>query len=191
MKKRLNPTEILLRELPPEGRVYEYTQDSEELTEALSDLIEKNPYFVRLCVKPIGNAFDVQGEIQTSLGLQCSLCALDFTFPVSQKFHEVLVIQKPLRQGDQNVKTNHSSEWNHDQPEGIYLETPTFDVCDFIHELVAVAEPIRPLGRPDCETACENRQVPVQRDWLSVDSNKSESVKNRPFGVLEKLKLKS
>lgn len=191
MKKRLNPTEILLKELPPEGREYEYDRDSGELANALGKLIGDNDYVVRLSVRPIGNAYDVQGELKTSLNLQCALCAIDFKFPVNQKFHEVLVIEGPLHKGDQHTKANHSSEWDASQPEGIYLETPIFSVGEFVHELVAIAEPMRPLGRPGCEDACENRKDGVQREWLSVGPKDSNSIRNQPFAVLEKMKLKS
>jgi uncharacterized protein len=191
MKKRLNPTSILLRELPPEGREYDYNRDSGELTEALDELIDQNDYAVRLSVRPIGNAFDVQGELKTSLDLQCSLCAIDFKLPITQKFHEVLVINEALDKGDQLTKANHSSEWDPNQPEGVYLEAPLLDVGNFIHELIAIAEPMRPLGRPGCEEACENRKDGVQREWLSTDPKDSISIRNQPFSVLEKIKLKS
>lgn len=191
MKKRLNPTQILLKELPPEGREYEYSRESGELTDDLKELIDDNDYSIRLTVRPIGNAYDLQGELKTSLDLQCSLCAIDFKFPVNQKFHEVLVIETPLDKGDQHTKANHSSEWDPNQPEGIYLESPILNVGEFVHEMVAIAEPMRPLGRPGCEEACENRKDGVQRDWLSLDAKDSKSIRNQPFAVLEKMKLKS
>lgn len=192
MKKRLNPTEILLRELPPEGRLYKYDQESAELTAVLEDLVGKNPYTVALNIRPIGNAYDVQGEVKTGLSLQCSLCAIDFAFPVNQQFHDVLVVNNPLDKGDQVAKTNHSSEWDWSQPGGIYLESAVFNVKEYIHEMIALAEPIRPIGKPDCDEGnCENLRERPQRDWLSVDANDSKSVHNHPFSVLEKLKLKS
>jgi uncharacterized protein len=191
MKKRLNPTQILLRELPPEGREYEYNRDSGELNDALDELIDQNDYSVRLTVRPIGNAFDVSGDLKTTLNLQCSLCAIDFKLPISQKIHEVLVINDPLHKGDHLTKANHSSEWDPSQPEGVYLEAPILEVGEFIHELIAIAEPMRPLGRPGCEEACENRKDGVQREWLSVGAKDSISVRNHPFSILEKIKLKS
>jgi len=191
MKKRLNPTHIVLKELPPEGREYDYSRESGELTDDLKELIDDNDYSIRLTVRPIGNAYDLQGELKTSLDLQCSLCAIDFKYPVTQKFHEVLVIETPLDKGDQHTKANHSSEWDPSQPEGIYLEAPVLNVGDFVHEIVAIAEPMRPLGRPGCEEACENRKDGVQRDWLSVDPKDAKSIRNQPFAILEKMKLKS
>lgn len=191
MKKRLNPTEILLKEVPDEGRTYEYSHESAELTETLKELIDDNLYFVTLTVRPIGNAFEVKGELRTQMKLQCSLCAIDFDFPVSEKFHDVLVINDALSKGDQTVKTNHSSEWDWSQPDGIYLEASLFDVAEYIHEVVALAEPIRPLGGKNCEEYCENRRESVQREWLSIGANDTKSVHNHPFSVLGKVKLKS
>jgi uncharacterized metal-binding protein YceD (DUF177 family) len=96
-----------------------------------------------------------------------------------------------MDKGDHLTKANHSSEWDPNQPEGVYLETPRLAVGEFIHELVAVQEPMRPLGRPGCEEACENRADGVLVKWLEKDSKDSISVRNNPFSILEKVKLKS
>jgi uncharacterized metal-binding protein YceD (DUF177 family) len=192
MKKRLNPTEILLKELPPEGRDYEYDQESGELTPFLEELVGKNPYRVTMNIRPIGNAYDVQGTLKTGLNLQCSLCAVDFALPIDQKFHDVVVINEAMHKGDTTAKTNHSSEWDESQPEGLYLDKAVLDVKEFIHELIALAEPIRPLGGKACdEGKCENLMDRPKREWLSLDPNDTISVHNHPFAALGKVKLKS
>lgn len=192
MKRRLNPTTILLNELPPEGREYLYDSEAGELNSALADLIGSNTYQVRLAIRPIGNAFELSGEIKTHLNLQCSLCAYDFTYPIDERFREVLVIQEPLHKGDQNSRANHSTEWDPSQPEAIYMESDVFRVEEFIHELVGIAEPIRPLGKSTCEQGvCENLTEIPKRDWLTMDSKDAKPIRNQPFAVLEKMKLKS
>jgi uncharacterized protein len=192
MKKRLNPTEIVLKELPPEGREFDYSNDSGELNDVLEDLIGKNPFSVNLSVRPIGNAYEIVGVAKSSYNLQCARCALDFKFPVVEKFHDVLVVNEPMHKGDQTVKTNHSSEWDPSQPEGVYLETHVFNVKEFIRELIALAEPFRPLGKPGCdEGKCENLAEIPEREWLSISSSKPVTIQNHPFSILEKMKLKS
>jgi hypothetical protein len=57
--------------------------------------------------------------------------------------------------------------------------------------MIALAEPMRPLGKPDCETACENLTEPMRR-YLAQNAGEGEKgVKSSPFQVLEKIKLKS
>ncbi len=188
MKHRLAPTEIALKDLPVEGRDFIYTRESGELNEALQDLIEDNPYEVSFKITPVGNAFDLRGQLKTGLNLECALCAIDFKLPVEQKLHELLVVQKPLDKGDHLTKANHAHEWEASGPDCILLETDMFQIADYIHEIIGLAEPIRPLGKPGCDTACENLTDDI-RKWLQTGPDMP--VKAKPFQVLEKIKLKS
>jgi uncharacterized metal-binding protein YceD (DUF177 family) len=190
MKPRLTPTEINLKELPSEGREFVYTDKSEELNEALTDLIGKNPYEVSFTITPMGNTFDLKGSLKSGLDLQCSLCAIDFKFPVNLKLHELLVVQKPLNKGDQLTKNNHAHEWESQGPDYILLESDLFQVADYIHEAIALAEPIRPLGKPDCDLNCENMPETVKK-YIAGEEATNPSIRTNPFQVLEKIKLKS
>src|SRR5665213_2123546 len=156
MKPRLSPIEINLKDLPAEGREFTYTEKSEELNEALADLIGKNPYEVTFTITPMGNTFDLKGILKTNMDLQCSLCAIDMKHPISVKLHELLIVQKPLAKGDQLTKTNHAHEWESGGPDYILLESDMFVVADYIHEAIGLAEPTRPLGKPNCDLSCEN-----------------------------------
>jgi uncharacterized metal-binding protein YceD (DUF177 family) len=193
MKLRLNPTEIPLKDLPLEGREYEYTRDSAELNESLKDLLGANPYKVKFLLKPMGNTYEIRGELATQMDLQCALCAFDFKFPIRQNFHEFLVIQKPLEKGDKLSHTNHAHEWESQGPEATLLESEVLRVGDFIHEIIALAEPIRPLGGEECDKGlCDNLKEMPKREWLSVgpEGARKDSDAN-PFKILEKMKLRS
>lgn len=188
---RLTPTEINLRELPAEGRDYVYTSESGELRQALKDLLGNNTFEVRFRIMPMGNAFDLKGTLKANLDLQCSLCAIDFKFPVSQNLHELLLVQRPLAKGDQLTKANHAHEWESQGPDYIMLDSETFRVKDYVHEAIGLSEPIRPLGKPDCDVNCENLTEPLKK-WLHDGSeNIPDPIKTNPFHVLEKIKLKS
>jgi uncharacterized metal-binding protein YceD (DUF177 family) len=191
MKTRLNPIDIALKDLPPEGREFTYTNESGELNEALADLIDQNPYEVQFRITPMGNTFDLKGSVRTSMNLECSLCAMDFKFPVQQNLHEMLVVQKPLAKGDQQSKTNHAHEWTEQGPDYILLDSDVFHVDDYIHEVVGLAEPIRPLGKADCDLSCENITEPIRRLMSQGSLGGSDSIRTNPFQVLEKFKLKS
>ena len=186
MKPRLTPVEISLKELPAEGREFKYTDKTAELTPHLKDLIGENGFEVSFQITPMGNAFDLKGTLKTGLDLQCALCALDMKYPVSVKLHELLVMQKPLEKGDQLTKNNHAHEWESGGPDYILLDSDMFRVGDYIHEAIGLAEPIRPLGKENCDLSCEN--IPeVVKKYIGT----GEDIHTNPFQVLEKIKLKS
>ncbi|MGE0764225.1 MAG: YceD family protein [Bdellovibrionales bacterium] len=185
----LSPTVIYLNELPQEGRRFVYTEQTGELTPTLKDLIGKNPYRVEIEVKPMGNVFSAEGSIQTGLDELCSLCAIEFIQPVKEKFNEILVIQTSPHEGHQ-ARVNHSSELNLDGPECTELESDSFSVGDYIHELVALSRPIKPLGKSNCDNSCENYQEAVRKGWLTPENNKGFKPEN-PFSKLAKVKLNS
>jgi len=184
--KSISPLEITLKELPAEGREFIYSNKTEEMNELLHDLIGKNPYEVVMQITPMGNTFDLRGTIRTGLDLQCSLCAMDMKFPVDLKVHELLVVQKPLAKGDQQTKNNHAHEWENQGPNYILLESEVFQVAEYVHEAIALAEPIRPLGKPNCDLSCENIPETAKKYF-----EEPEAVRANPFQVLEKMKLKS
>lgn len=69
------------------------------------------------------------------------------------------------------------------------LDNEAFDVAEYLHEMIALAEPIRPLGTPDCETSCPERDKMIPRDWLTI-GNISEKMENtNPFASLKDLKI--
>ncbi len=193
---RLNPLHINLTQLPPEGQDFIYSSTSGELTPSLKPLIGKNAYTVEFKITPMGNTYDLRGTASAAMDMQCSLCAIDFNYPIIIKLHELLVVSKkqPLGKGDQQVKANHAHEWEAQGPDYIILESESFSIADYIHEMIALAEPLRPLGKPDCDEKCENLKDRVQRDWLIIGEVKDKAadpVKSNPFQVLEKIKLKS
>jgi uncharacterized metal-binding protein YceD (DUF177 family) len=190
MKPRLTPIDISLKEIPDEGRDFLFTEKTAELTPILTDLIGKNSYEVSFKITPMGNTFDLRGTLKTGMDLQCALCAMDLKFPISVKLHELLVVQKPLEKGDQLTKTNHAHEWESGGPDYILLESDMFQVADYIHEAIGLAEPIRPLGKPDCDLSCENIPEAVKKYVISEET-KGAAITANPFQVLEKMKLKS
>ena len=194
MKYRLTPIEIPLKDLPAEGREFVYTRESGELNAALKDLIQENAYEVAFRITPMGNTFDLRGTLKTSLNLACSLCAIDFKYAVEQKLHEILMVQKPLAKGEQLTKANHAHEWEASGPDYISLPHETFGVADYIHEIIGLAQPIRPLGKPDCDVRCENLSDSI-RQFLGAGTGAGDGapdpLKAKPFQVLEKIKFKS
>lgn len=185
---RQNPLIVRLNELPPEGLEVEFNQDSGELTTVLGDLIADNPYRMKLRLTPQGNAVELRGEIQTELNLLCSRCAIDLKHPVNLKIYEFLVVERPYVKGDRQARVNHAHECDDSGPQYTSLQSESFDLGAYIHELVALEEPSRPLRSSDCEIACENLK---NRGTDEGAWELKASRRPNPFEVLQKLKLKS
>lgn len=193
MKARKTPTEIALKDLAPDGTEFVYTLETGELTPILTDLIHKNPYEVRLKLTPMGNAYGLQGEIKTTLDLQCSDCGGDFKYQVNTPVNELIVPQKPMAKGDQQIRANHAHELTENGPNYILLEDEVFNIGEYVHEAVALAEPIRPVGKPDCDPNCGELLKQLDRPWLTIGAKNEkpgEGIRANPFQVLEKMKLK-
>lgn len=191
MKNRVNPTKIELRDLPADGREFVYNRETGEMNESLKELIQDNPYEVKFRMTPMGNTFDLRGEIATRLDLQCSLCATDYKLPVKQSLHELIVVQKPLHKGDQQTRANHAHELADSGPDYIVLTDEVFDAAEYVHEVIALAEPLRPLCAPEAEDGCANSKERPDRPWLSYgQEERDKGIRVNPFQVLEKMKLK-
>lgn len=193
MKLRLNPTEIVLKDLPAEGRDYDFSNESGELNEALKDLIGSNPYQLHFHLQPMGNTFDLRGTLSTKMDLECATCGNAFQLPLNLKLHEFILIEKALGKGDQTTKSNHAHEWENGGPDYIVLPSDLFNVAEYAHEAVGLAEPIRPLCAPELPEGCAHKGERPQRAWLSYDADEKTGtpIRANPFQVLEKMKLKS
>ena len=193
MKPRKDSTQIALRDLPADGRDFEFTRESGELNVALRDLIGANPYRLAFHLKPVGNTFDLRGKVETRLNLQCAVCANEFTQDVTRPLHEFILIERALDKGDHTTKANHAHEWEEGGPDYTVLEGDAFDVAEFAHEAIALAEPNRPLCAPEAPGGCSHRDELPKRSWLSYDGDGAQAsdVRSHPFQVLEKMKLKS
>lgn len=189
---RINPLRINLKELPPEGQEFSYTRTSGELSPVLKDLLGDNDFAVQFRLTPQGNTFELKGGLRAAMDLQCSLCAIDFKYPIALKLFELILVDKkqPIQKGDQQTRVNHAHEWETQGPDYILLDSDSFNVADYIHEMIALAEPLKPLGKPDCDENCENLQDRAKRPWLSYGEQDAEGIKSNPFQVLEKMKLK-
>lgn len=186
----VNPVHIPLNELPAEGRQFVYTQESGELNKVLKDLIGSNSFKVDLEIRPIGNAYEVKGHIYSSMDLSCSRCALDFKHSINEKVKEVLVVTEALGRTAHMAKVNHANELDEAAPQCIILESEVFDVGEYVHEIIALAEPIRPLAKPNCDDSCENLTELYQKGFLTKPEQETNGIKeDSPFSVLKNFKI--
>ena len=193
MKTRKDSTQIVLRELPADGRNFEFTRESGELNLFLQDLIGANPYSVKFHLQPMGNTFDLRGRLTARFTLECAVCGNELAQDVSRPLHEFILIEPGLGKGDHVGKANHAHEWEDGGPDYTVLENDAFNVAEFTHEALALAEPTRPLCAPETPGGCGHRDELPKRSWLSYDGEDAPEadVRSHPFQILEKLKLKS
>ncbi len=188
-KLSLNPVKVHLKELPLEGRRFEFSRESGEFNEALKDLIGTSPYSIDLQIKPLGNVFELRGQVLAKMPLECSRCAFDFDHEIKENLNEVLVIAEALPRSGHMSKVNHANELQVDGPQCTVLESDFFNMADFVHEIIALAEPIKPLGKPNCDESCENFiefLASAQAKGISLGAT---TEKESPFSVLKNLKI--
>lgn len=182
---------IKLNELPTNGEHYVFTSEDthDSFAPYFKDLIGDQKFHIEVDIKPVGNAYQLMGKIKTKMPLICALCATDIQHSVNVNLNEIILIDSTMAKNDHEARANHSSELSTDGPEAIMLENEAFDVAEYLHEMIALAEPIRPLGSPDCEVACPERDNAVQREWLTIGNNSDKLENTNPFGSLKDLKI--
>ena len=144
---------VQLNDLPQQGIDFHFTRESGELNGVLKNLIGSNPYDVQVHICPDGPAYTVKGSIQTQMNLSCARCAFDFKHTINKHFNESLVVQSK----QSSRKVSYSVPFDEEEFCTVLFDS-LFSLGDYLHELVAVEEPLRPLGKSSCDKneECEN-----------------------------------
>lgn len=180
---------INLQEIPADGRSYEFSRKSGELNDALFDLLEKNPYEVELFIKPMGNAFEMNGKISSQKKSVCSKCGSDMELPLNQNVKEILIEEPKEYRKDQAVHGNGAVDFLSNGPGVTHYRSPFFNVDDYVHEAFALAEPFYPeCGENDCKNL---KEVEAKLRELEASSIIDKTIGHPAFSVLEKLKGKN
>jgi uncharacterized metal-binding protein YceD (DUF177 family) len=188
MSKKSQDVVVNLKEIPDEGQFFSFSRSSGELNPHLRDILgNSGEYSIEFTITPLGEAYDLKGNFKADMGLICSRCAYDFKTCVQEDFHELLVVNKELPRNGHLGKTNHTSEGLQDGPFFNELRSSFFSISKFCHEIIALAEPLHPLGKENCDDTCENL-IKAQRDgWLKIEENQQST--SGPFSALKELKL--
>jgi len=173
---------LYLREIPKEGRKLVLNEFTGELTESLKDIVGALPYRLEADIIPMGESYDIRGEIQTSSEQTCSFCADTFWLPIKEKFHEMILGE------DQKTLSGFDENWLHEDVHVLDLENPyEFNFGELIHEVVALAIPSQPECQKNCKGLCpecgENRN---EEDCHCAEQKKLEE---SPFSVLKSVNL--
>ncbi len=165
--KNLN---IQLKNIPSKGLEFHFDRQSKDLNQILKELIEDNDYYISIHIEPTGDStYKIKGTIKTQLNLLCSRCAYELKYKVHKKFSEKIIIQQKQQRKEKEVRINHYSE-QLQQENFTILNNSLFKLPEFIYEMIAVEEPIRPLGSSQCDQndTCKNLK---KINFFSEDKN--------------------
>jgi uncharacterized protein len=181
---------IRLKEIPQDGRDYTFDRKSGELNDALSDLIGDHGYNVSLFIKPIGSAYEMRGQIKTTVHETCSHCGYDFELPLSRAVKEVLFEEQEAYRKTHSVQGSQMIDFSQDELSMTPIRGDILDAGEFVHEMIALSEPLYPVCGPDgqCLNAAE---VEAIRRRLEEEAELAvETKKPNPFNALSGLDLK-
>lgn len=177
---------INLNEIPADGMAYEFSRKTGELNDILADLLEKNPYEVELFIKPMGNAFEMNGKLVSQKSAVCSKCGSDMELPLVQEVKEILIEEPKEYRKDQAVHGNGAVDFLGNRPNVVHYRGAYFNVDDYVHEAFALAEPFY----PQCsENKCQDLdEIEAKLRELAAAASSENSAGHPAFSVLEKLK---
>lgn len=182
---------IRLSEIPEEGKEFHWSSETGEANQVLEDLIKKQKYSAEFTIRPINSKdFELVGKISTTVPDLCSRCGIDFTFPVSTRFQEILIPPQKEDRSGKYAKVNHVSESVEDGPTSSeYGRQMTFNMAEYLHEVVALCLPFNPAPPLDAKEKCTDCGKGPQ-DWVYGDiAPLEDEVKVNPFSALKNLKL--
>jgi uncharacterized protein len=181
---------IRLKEIPAEGRSYEFDRVSGELNAVLEDLVDERPYLVKMVIKPIGNAYELRGNIQATLSEVCSTCGWDFELPVGRDIHEILFEEQDEYRKNHSVHGNQSVDFLANGPSMFAYRGDIFDAGEFAHEVIALAEPFYPTcgSNGDClrKEEVEKIRHQLESEFAAAEEKKAG---HPAFSVLKGLDL--
>lgn len=177
---------IRLAEIPEDGRSFVFTRESGELNGALKDILAKAPYKIDMTIRPLGNAYEMEGRVVTSMSEICSLCGWDLNLPLNKPFKEILIEAPEIDRETHHVHGNQSVDFLNEGASTSNYKNELFDAGEFIHELVAISEPLYPkCGDPDCEHL---EEATAKRLELEAEFAKADEAKS-PFAMLKDVQV--
>lgn len=181
---------INLTEIPEDGRSYHWTNQTGELTSALSDIAGKNAYDAEFNIRPLNTKdFQLVGKITTATPETCSRCGKDINYPVTERFHEILIPKQYQPRDGKYARVNHLSDLPSGGPETSEYENDVFDMGEYLHEVVAISIPFNPACPEKVDGKPSDCVIPVNGQAFSYDEKMPEEKPESPFAALKNLKL--
>lgn len=181
---------INLLEIPAEGKTFICNQNTAELNESLKDLIGKTAHQTEFTIRPLsaGGNFELSGWIKTAVPEDCSRCGLDFDYQVSEKFKELLMPELSVPRNSKYQKANHVSDMSGDGPSVVEYHGHHFNAGEYLHQVVALAEPYNPAPTCDASGNCSLCKKNVTTEKFNYEDPGFEEPTN-PFAALKGIKI--
>jgi uncharacterized protein len=183
---------IRLNEIPEEGRDYLFDRQSGELTENLSDLIGDHAYEVKMFIKPVGTAYQMNGRVHSTFNEVCSKCGYDFELPITKDFREFIINEKDTdHRKSQSVHGNQSVDFLDDKLSMTTVSGNIFDPGEYAHESLALAEPLYPTCGQGGTCLHQEEADAILRQMESEFEKADQTVRKaaNPFSALQELQV--
>ena len=170
---------IHLNEISKDGESFSFSSRDQKMASALTDLLGNQKFNANVYIQPLGDAFDIVGKIETKLPLTCSFCAEEFLMDITANLREVAIVKT-------KAKISFSG---HHLEDADYRELTSFDydAAEFLHELVALNQPIQPRCSDKCKGLCPSCGINRNNETCCCTEQKND--KPSAFSVLKNLKL--
>jgi uncharacterized protein len=180
---------INLLEIPAEGKNYICNQNTGDLNSDLKDLIGQASFQTEFTIRPLqAGTFELAGFIKTNLPEDCSRCGLDFQMPVEENFRELLIPEQEIPRNSKFAKANHMSDMHNEGPSVIEYQGHHFNAGEYLHEVVALAEPYIPAPACTADGNCSLCKNPVSNEEFRYEDPGFDTPTS-PFATLKNIKL--
>ena len=180
---------INLLEIPEEGKLFICNRNTAEMNETLKDLIGTTPYQSEFYIRPLSSgAFELKGFIKTEMGELCSRCGIDFKMEIDQEFTEMLMPDLGQPRDAKYAKANHVSDMEKGGPSVYEYSGHHFDAGEYMHEAIAISEPLTPCPPKNAQGDCTVCLKPVDDKPFSYEDPGFEKPVS-PFTALKNVKL--
>lgn len=182
---------INLAEIPEEGRSFEYTSESGEVTDALADLIGDNKYLIEFSVRPLNSRdFTLSGSIKTRSKEICSYCGQGIQFPIQVKFMEFVIPPQEMTRDGHYVRSSNFVENDPDSPQSFeYSPGMKLDIGEYLHETIALNVPYNPAPEISASGDCSDCGINVNSLIKTYEESPSLKEETNPFAVLKSVKV--
>lgn len=181
---------INLSDIGPQGESFILNRQTGELNSLLADLIGENPYEIQLDLLPKDQGFELKGLVQSQTPELCSRCGIDIKIKIYKEFKELLLpkIQSPGL-GEHYSRVNHYTDLHEEEGPGVIeCENLIFNAGEYLHELIALQIPIKPVGESNSSGDCLVCGLNIETTQFGYDEPFPAEKKN-PFSALKNIKL--
>ncbi len=181
---------IRLTDISKDGHRYNWTRQTGEINSILADLIGSNTYEADFFIKALNSRdYEMTGRIVAKTPQVCSRCASEIDFPIDAKFHEILIPKQEQPRNAKYGKVNHVSDLHENGIEVSEYENLTFDMGEFLHEVIGLAIPFNPACMPTADGTPPKCGNPLTDQPFIYNEEMPVEKPQNPFAALKNLKL--